>query len=258
MQLYLKTMLLGGFFWFIAFGLPWVTGVRIPSDVLEVFFGLFGGCYAIIVGFVIFMAIDSFYQVKRLVAAEVNALQDLRDFLLFVDPDPDDPSDTNRAARDSVRSALVGYLQHVVHTDWPAMVAGKRQTASFRDTPPAMIQLMQAVNRIRVGNASDEVALTLMVQTLAQITTYRTDRLAAAGSRLPPALRQLLLWLSLVAVVVFSFFGIESVVVQTSLNAAISFSIAFIYHIVMDLNDPFSGNWSIEKDDFVDLLGRLQ
>lgn len=257
MGLYIKTAVFGSGLFAFGYVLSTRGGISITPGVLEVFFGLFGAFYAIIVGFIIFIAMESYNRVRALIGAEVNALQDLRDFLVFVDDDPTDPAKSNEQARMRIRNTLYGYVKQVVTREWPIMCSGRRMTADFRDTPEELTALMKAVNGIHVGNRSDAIALQLMVDTIAQVTTHRTDRLAACGDRLPGALRHLVFWISLLAVLVFSVIEIADPTVKWTLSAINVFSITFIYFIVLDLNDPFRGAWRIDQSDFEDLLRRL-
>lgn len=53
---------------------------------------MFGCTYAIIVGFAMFLVSENFGNFKRRVHAEIDDLQDLRDYLVYVDnQDPIDP-----------------------------------------------------------------------------------------------------------------------------------------------------------------------
>lgn len=257
MSLYLRTVVFGSALWGAGYALSLQDGFSIGLDVGEVFFGLFGAFYAIIIGFIIFITMDSYNRVRELISAEVNALQDLRDFLVFVDHDETDPSNDNATVRVRITNALYAYVEQVVDREWPIMSSGKRMSADFRDTPAELLDLMRAVNGIHVGNRSDSVALQLMVDTIAQVTTHRTNRLAACGDRLPAALKHLVFWISLLAVLVFALLEIDAPTVKFLLGFINVFSITFIYFIVMDLNDPFRGTWRIDQSDFRDLLGRL-
>ena len=179
MSLYLKTLVLGTILFLAGYGLSTVSGLKVDSSTLEVFLGLFGAFYAIIIGFIIFIAMDNYNRVRELISAEVNALQDLRDYLVFVDHDETNPKDRNHEVAQDIRRDLRGYVEQVTNREWDIMMGGDRVTADFRDTPEELIQLMRSVNGIYVGNPSDEVALQLMVNTIAQVTTHRTNRLAA-------------------------------------------------------------------------------
>lgn len=257
MGLYIRTLVFGSVLYAVGYALSTQESISVSLDVGEVFFGLFGAFYAIIIGFIIFIAMDGYNRVRELISAEVNTLQDLRDYLVFVDHDPNDPQNQNNHVKLRIVNALYEYVKVVVEREWPLMSRGKRMTAEFRDTPPELLNLMEAVNRIHVSNRSDEVALKLLVDNIAQVTTHRTNRLAACGDRLPGALRHLVFWISLLAVLVFSLLEIPNPYVQMLLSAINVFSITFIYFIVMDLNDPFSGAWRIDQSDFNDLLKRL-
>lgn len=207
-RLYLKTLVMGSMLFAAGSGLAGLTGLRIDGGTLEVFLGLFGAFYAILVGFVIFIAMDNYNQVKDRIGAEVNALQDLRDFLIFVDDDPG--KNDNHEVCELIRADLRGYVSEVVEREWKAMRRGKRLSANYRDTPPELLKLMESINQIHVGNRSDDVALEMLVDRIAAITTHRTERLTACGARLSPALRQLVLYITVLASLVFWFLDIPA------------------------------------------------
>lgn len=221
--------------------------VTIDAASLEIFFNLFGVIYAIIIGFAIYLVLDNYNEIKYYMNCEVNELQDLRDFLMYVD----NQKETNQEILQNIRK----YAQSVVEVEWPAMCAYK--SVDF-DTPEPIYAIMKSVNKIQVNNESDKDALAKLIQNIADITTHRTNRLTASVDRLPSLFKHLIIMLSVVVVFSFTMIPIQNFWVNMGLNAVNSFGIALIYFIINDLDYPFGGVWSLQPTPFQDFLKKLE
>ena len=218
----------------------------IPGNGLEVFFGLFGVLYAIIIGFAIFEVLRNYNEIKALMNAEVNELQDLRDYLMYVDGQDE--------TKKEIVSHIKRYAESVVNEEWPAMCSYKKLDI---DTPDQMYDVMKSVNKIKPANDSDVMALQKLIDTIGTVTTHRTDRITASIERLPSLLTQLIFILSLFMVSIFAMIPIDSMVIKMTLIGINTFGIAFIYFVIRDLDYPFGGIWSIQPEPFKDFIARF-
>lgn len=217
----------------------------VGTDSLEIFFSLFGMIYAIIVGFSILVVLNNYNEIRLHMNAEINELQDLRDYLMYVD--------NQNEVRDEIAKNIREYAVFIVEKEWPAI--SHYQEVDF-DTPPAIYEIMKSVNKIQPTNQSDIVALERLITTIAEITTARTNRLTASVDRLPALLRHLIVILSAVIIFSFTMIPIKEIWLNILLNAVNSFGIALIYFVIMDLDYPFGGVWSIQPEPFQAFLKR--
>ena len=246
MQTYLKTalaiLLIAGMGFLLLIKIPWT----VDGGTLEVFFGVFGVVYAIVVGFALFVVMDNYSSIRNHINSEINALQDLRDFLVYVDD--------NDEVVAELKSKIKTYVESVVHKEWSEMRSAHEIDL---DTSPELYDIMISINRIEPTNQSDFVSLEMLMETMAQITTHRTNRLGASCDKLPPLLNPLLILLSMIVVFVFTLLPIKDELVRFVLNGANIFALCFIYVVIADLNNPFKGFFSIDNQSYQDLLKKL-
>lgn len=215
-------------------------------NLLEIFFNLFGILYAIIIGFAIYVVLNNYNEIKYYMSNEINELQDLRDYLMYVDGQEE--------TKKGIKKNIKRYVESVIHQEWTAMSLGKEVDI---DTPAELYDVMVAVNKIEPANASDNVALDKLIGSISAITTYRTNRLNASIEKLPPLLRHLILILSVFIVFTFTLIPIDNFWVNMGLNGLNSFGIALIYFVIIDLDYPFGGVWCITPKPFEDFLKKL-
>lgn len=221
------------------------TWWHMPEGPLEIFFGVFGVVYAIIVGFAMYEALSNYSQIRQHMNSEVNELQDLRDYLMYIDGQPE--------AILQVQRGLRRYAESVVCQEWPAMRANQPLDV---DTPPELYGVMEAVKAIVPQGEREMLAVERLINTLAEVTTHRTNRMTASIERLPGLLVQLLAILSLFMIAAFTLISMESAGLKTLLTAANSFGVAFIYFVILDLDYPFHGVWSLQPRPFEQFIAR--
>ena len=219
---------------------------HIESGILEVFFGVFGVIYAIVAGFIILVLLENYNAIKAYIWAEVNALQDLRDYLIYVD--------NQDAVIDEIKGTIKIYVESIIEKEWTGMVGfGKVDM----DTSAEVYEVMKSINKIRVTNQSDAVALDKLIDTVGEITTHRTNRLCASGEKLPFLLMLYIVILSVLLVFIFSLIPLQDTITRFLLNGVNVFSVVFIYIIIWDLSHPFNGAWSINNEPYRDLLTKM-
>lgn len=207
----------------------------------EVFFSVFGIIYAIIVGMFIVEALSRFNNLRALTEQELNAVEDIRDFLVYLDD--------NDAARPAIRASLLAYVNSVVKDEWPKMRSNPDHMDS--DTSPQLYQLMKDVREIKIGKEPSRVALESIVNKIAELTTYRTDRIKRAVEYITFPLRLLILGLSFAIagglILMFTPLWLHLFMVIVTVTA-----MATLYELISDLNRPFGKAelWTISDESF--------
>ena len=159
----------------------------------EEFYSVFGMIYAIVSGFLLVEVLNRFNKLSEVVEAELNAISDVRDFLLYVDGQED--------IKRSVKKELQEYVHSVATVEWSTM--NDDYAVLNSDTSKELYDVMHAVNKVDVNNESDREALHFLISEMSSITSLRTERISIANQQLPPRLKHLLIYMSVVLVAAF-------------------------------------------------------
>lgn len=227
---------------------------NLPSDVKEVagsawevFYAVFGIIYAIIVGFILAELLGRYHRLISDIGNELNALQCIRDFLIYVDQ--------NSEVKNKILLALRDYLNSVINREWHEMSYTAK--AGGEDTSAELYGLMHAVEGIKIIDESDKIVLEKLIDKISDITEYRTERFDQSFKNLSPLLHILILFLSLIMVMGIMFIAISSFVIQAFMVVAMLTAVFLLYVVILDLNRPFVGLWNISSAPFERMLHTL-
>lgn len=222
-------------------------GITADLSAWGVFFSVFGVLYAIVAGFLVIEVLQRFTALQGILEEELNNIEDIRDYLNFMDG--------QLKAVSKVYKALYVYVKSILDKEWPAMAKAE---VTDSDTPAELFQLMNAIHQLRVTNKSDDVALQGLMSETFEITTLRTKRIDLANRSLPANLFILLIFMSVVLVIGISLLGVSSFWVHLIMVVAITFSIHLVYIVISDLNSPFYGSWNLSKENLERLEEKLK
>lgn len=239
MGVYSKTVLVVALVAVIDWLLTHTSWWHMPEGTLEIFFAVFGVVYAIIVGFAMYEALTNYSEIRQCMNSEVNELNDLRDYLIYVDG--------QEQVKQDIKADVKRYARNVVEKEWPMMSASQALDIT---TPDEMYRLMESVRRITPDGPADVLAVDRLIVTLSKITTLRTNRITASVEKLPSLLVQLLSILSLFMITAFTLVSVPATTLKVLLTVANSFGIAFTYFVILDLDYPFHGVWSLQPKPF--------
>jgi hypothetical protein len=160
----------------------------LTSGPWEAFFSVFGILYAVIIGMLVVEALNHYNNLRSTIEQEINAVQDIRDFLIYLEHDDQ--------ARPAIRQSLSSYVKSVMTRDWPKMRSKTdrdRPRSSDSYTCRELYQLMKDIRTIKTNNeGASKIAMELMMNKVSEITTYRTDRFMSAVDHLTFPMRVLL------------------------------------------------------------------
>lgn len=224
---------------------------EVDADTWMIFFTVVGVTYAVVVGFLVVELLSRHHRLSVAIHGELNAIEDVRDYLLYVDD--------NVEAKERIVSALRRYVECLIGPEWERMSGTATEDGDElgSDTSSQIYEVTRTVEELRLHDASDEVALTAIIQRLADVTTHRTNRLELAGSHLSPPLRTLVVFLSAVIVGGFVLMPVGSLVIHLYMVSATVLSIHLLYMVLDDLSRPFRGVWRISQAPFRRLASRL-
>ena len=209
----------------------------------EEFYSVFGMIYAIVSGFLLVEVLNRFNKLSEVVEAELNAISDVRDFLLYVDGQED--------IKQSVKKELQEYVHSVATVEWSTM--NDDYAVLNSDTSKELYDVMHAVNKVEVNNESDREALHFLISEMSSITSLRTERISIANQQLPPRLKHLLVYMSLVLIAAFVINAGMEPWIHCFMVGSITACVHLLYIVIADLNTPFTGLWTISVSPLIDL-----
>mgnify|MGYP001228882775 FL=1 len=209
----------------------------------EEFYSVFGMIYAIVSGFLLVEVLNRFNKLSEVVEAELNAISDVRDFLLYVDGQED--------IKRSVKKELQEYVHSVATVEWRTM--NDDYAVLNSDTSKELYDVMHAVNKVGVNNESDREALHFLIAEMSSITSLRTERISIANQQLPPRLKHLVIYMSMVIVAAFVINAGMEPWIHCFMVGSITACVHLLYIVIADLNTPFTGLWTISVNPLVEL-----
>ena len=209
----------------------------------EEFYSVFGMIYAIVSGFLLVEVLNRFNKLSEVVEAELNAISDVRDFLLYVDGQED--------TKQSVKKELQEYVHSVATVEWKTM--NDDYAVLNSDTSKELYDVMYAVNQVQVHNESDREALHFLMSEMSSITSLRTERISIANQQLPPRLKHLLIYMSIVLVAAFVINAGMEPWIHCFMVGSITACVHLLYIVIADLNTPFTGLWTISVGPLIEL-----
>jgi hypothetical protein len=183
----------------------------------------------LLLAFVLVQSFSSWSNAGRAEASEATAT-----LLLFRQADLIE----NPRSRQDVRSQVVCYATSVIEQEWPAM--REHKTSNVPNYWATSIR-RTAIRQVRSG--ADENAGTAIITRDAERTTARQDRLAEAGTSVPPIMYALLLLAVAVALLLIGIVTARGVSAGVHALVVIAAAIVFASTLLMirDLDQPYDG-----------------
>lgn len=212
------------------------------------FFSVFGIVYAIVAGFLLVTVLTKYSDLNQVIENELNAIETVRDFLTYL-------NDENIEVKTSIKSALSHYTSSLLKKEWLEMSDPIEPMDS--DTSEELYEIMRKSKKISVDTESDGVVFTAIIENISDVTKLRTRRIALANERLPPRLKILMIFMSIVLITAFVLLGVQNIYTHITILVSLSVSIHLLYMIIEDLDHPFYGVWNINRMPLEELVKRF-
>ena len=212
------------------------------------FFSVFGIVYAIVAGFLLVTVLTKYSDLSQVIENELNAIETVRDFLTYL-------NDEKNEVKKSIKGALSQYTFSLLNNEWPEMSDPHEPMDS--DTSEELYEIMRKSKNISVDSDKDGVVFTAIIENISDITKLRTRRIALANERLPPRLKILMVFMSIVLVAAFLLLGVQNIYTHVTILVSLSISIHLLYMIIEDLDHPFYGIWNINRLPLEELVKRF-
>jgi hypothetical protein len=191
-------------------------------------FGVLATGFSVLLGFVVFLAFESYDQSR--VGAEVEAL--------VLAQQVETAQFLPRPAGDRLTGQLVCYGRSVIFDEWPSAEAGER---SDRINPWG-VALFRTLKTIEPRTASQQSAYDKWLEQTSERESARNDRIHGAVGVIPTPLWVVLLFIAVVIFVYMLFFADrgEGRVPQAVLMGSVVSVMAALLLLIQFLNSPFS------------------
>jgi len=212
------------------------------------FFNVFGVVYAIVAGFLLITVLNRYSAINQTVEDELNAIESIRDFLVYFDDEQGD-------AKSSLTRALANYTRSLSTREWQEMSDPHNPMNS--DTSEELYELMRKGKAIRITGEKDDIVFSALVENISELTKLRTRRIALSNEQLPTRLRILMLFMSLVLAGALILLGVRGALPHVLMLVTLVIVIHLLYMVIEDLNHPFFGVWNVNKTPLEELVSRF-
>jgi hypothetical protein len=190
-------------------------------------FGVLATGFAVLLGFVVFLAFESFDTSRSGAESEAELIARQFETAQFL-PSP---------ARERLSGELVCYGRYVVHQEWPLMVSGE-----LDDTiNPWAVAMFRTLRTVEPRTNAQQTAYDTWFDQVADREDARSDRLHGAEGVIPTTL-WIVLFLSAAVIFVFVLFFADSAehgAVQGLMMGSISVVIASTLFLLWFLDNPY-------------------
>lgn len=142
----------------------------------------------------------------------------------------------------SVRRALVEYIELAIDKEWPVMVQGKPE--SF--TRPAVRQLYSILSRMEANTPTQTEAYASVLSTLDSVVELRNQRLWLAAGTLPEVMWWVVLLGSTLSMTVLTLFPPAAPGNYPSLITLFALMFSMLVYVIVILQYPYSGQLRVE------------
>ena len=197
-----------------------------------------GTIYAVLLAFVVVVVWNQFNETRALVDREANELFDLyrtaRGF----------PADTS----EPIVRGLRAYVDDVIQREWAGMARGN--DSLIEEVGRHLDVVWAQILRLEPQSESHCALYSEMLSRFNDLSDCRTGRLSASRMRAPLALRILLYTGAFIIVASMYLLAIDLFLIHALCTGALAGAVSHVLYIIMDLDNPFHGDWQIPAASF--------
>ena len=193
-------------------------------------FGVLATGFAVLAGFVVFLAFESYDTSRNGAEAEARIVAEQFETVQFL-PTP---------ARERLSGELVCYARSVVHEEWPRMESGTLDDA----LNPWGVAVFRILRGTEPRSASEQAAFSKYLDQRSDREDARSDR-THGGEGVIPAPLWIVLFLSAAILFVFMLFFADSgerAFVQATMMGGVAVLVSSLLLLLWFLDNPFHGD----------------
>ncbi len=214
------------------------------NEAINGYFAGVGVLYGLLMGLVAVAAWGNFENVDDIASKESAAIAALYR----------DVSALDQPAKKSLQLELEKYTRYVIEVAWPAHQKG--------ETPPGGSLILSEFHR-HLGNyhpqsTEQQILMTEAVSAFNKLIEVRRARLSAVNSGIPAVFWVTILFGTVFTIVLSYFFHVSSLRTHMILTAVYSGFLGSAIFLIVALDHPFRGDFSVSPDAYVFLLEGLK
>jgi Protein of unknown function (DUF4239) len=200
------------------------------------FLSIIATLYAVVLGFIVVDALNTFQKSRMIVEQEANAVHDI--FHLS--------QGLSEPTRSDLRKLCIEYADTMVNYEWPAMEIGKLTDQGHM----VFTRIWHDLTRYKPQNSGEGTYLDNLLQEVRLAGDARHSRLLAASATFDPMIWLLLGVGSIVTIVFTYFFGVPNFRVQAVMTALVTIVVTLNLVVVALFDTPFSGDVKVSPRAF--------
>jgi len=217
--------------------------LQLHHEVAGFIFATLGVIYAVLLAFVVLIVWEQFSKAEENMALEEAVALSIYESIENY-PSPE------IATR--LRTLFVAYVQSVLTEEFPQLRAGKTDPY-VNETFTALIR---SVRQINPANQDEQHALSQLQGDVRELAKYRAERFLANVQSIPRVVWRTLILGALVTIGYTFLFGTEKLIPQLIMNVCCGAVIAMVLVVIIELDNPFLGEVSIEPIGYQTILNR--
>jgi hypothetical protein len=212
-------------------------------DVAGFIISVLGVVYGVLLGFIVVTVWQQYEDAKGYISGETSQMVDLMQISQgFPDPIPY-----------HIRQNLVSYGKLAISSEWPSMATGE----SSVEAQAALDNIWKIYRAIEPRDSRDSTLLAEGLARLAQLSDFRRGRLHASRSEVPNIVWVVLFLGAMITIFYTYLFGVERLIAQGIMTAALSLEIALILFLVFVLDNPFRGDFKLSSEPYTRVMQRI-
>jgi hypothetical protein len=212
-------------------------------DVAGFIISVLGVVYGVLLGFIVVTVWEQYEHAREYISGETNQMADLMQISKgFADP-----------LSDQIQQNLLNYGKLVITSEWDSMAKGK----SSAQAQSALDNLWKIYRGIEPKDSSESALMAEGLARLAQLSDFRRGRLHESRSQVPGIVWVVLFLGAMITIFYTYLFGVENLIAQGIMTAALSLEIALILFLVFVLDNPFRGDFQLTSAPYTRVLERI-
>ena len=200
-----------------------------------------GLVYGVFLAFTIVIAWGKFSEAEHCAIYEITHLSQLWRNAQAFDDD----------RRDRIQDKLIDYVKLVINKEWDAMSERGEADEVTRD---AYEEIWQCYYECEPKGDRQTAFFNESIGHMSEVGRYRRQRIMFSSYEIPGIMWVFVIIGGLITISLNYLIGTRSAWSQAIINALIAALIAFSIFLVFSLQHPFTGDVSIEKKPFIELL----
>jgi hypothetical protein len=212
--------------------------LRRAADGMGNYLQTVGGIYAVLLAFVVYVVWNQFDAARAHVDRESAAVVDLHRTA----------SGLPKGTRDRIQKGLRAYVDAVLNREWEAMV--KRDETTIASVGELLDDVWLAIHSCQPANECQVTIYGEVLSRFNDLTDVRTSRLTSSRQRIPISMKVLLVLGALTVIGSAWMMVFDPLWIHATVVGALSGAVAHILYLIVDLDDPFAGRWTMSKAPF--------